>query len=134
MRQARTYYEIIQHRRQNGELYENDKIGGIIFRNASVVIVVHGERRNALGATNSALAIRNMELLALTLGLGTCWVDFLVAAAKKSRRIDEYLELPKNRTLYGALMIGYSKHSYMHKLPRQAQMCVGFRLTSPLIM
>jgi len=121
VRQARTYYEIIQHRRQNGDLYENDKIGGIIFRNAPAVIVVHGERRNALGATNSALAVRNMELLALTLGLGTCWVGFLVAAAEKSRQIDEYFELPKNRTVYGALMIGYSKYSYMHKIPRKAR-------------
>lgn len=119
VRQARTYYEIIQHRRQNGERHGNDKIGGMIFRNAPAVIVVHGERKNTLGATNSALAIRNMELLALTLGLGTCWVGFLRIAAEKSRKINEYLELPNSRTVYGALMIGYPKHSYMHKIPRK---------------
>ncbi|MHC4540294.1 MAG: nitroreductase family protein, partial [Planctomycetota bacterium] len=70
VRQARHYYEIIQHRRENGELYGNSEIGGMIFRNAPTVIVVHGEKKNVLSVTNSALAIRNIELLALTLGLG----------------------------------------------------------------
>jgi nitroreductase len=119
VRQARHYYEIIQHRTENAELYGNNRIGGMIFRNAPTVIVVHGEKTNILGMANSALAIRNIELLALTLGLGTCWVGFLMVAAQKSRKINELLGLPKNRIVTGALMIGYPKHRYSHKIPRQ---------------
>ncbi|MHC4677325.1 MAG: nitroreductase family protein [Planctomycetota bacterium] len=119
VRQARHYYEIIQHRTENAELYGNNRIGGMIFRNAPTVIVVHGEKTNILGMANSALAIRNIELLALTLGLGTCWVGFLMVAAQKSRKINELLGLPKNRIVSGALMIGYPRHRYSHKIPRQ---------------
>lgn len=119
LRQARHYYEIIQHRTENGELYGNNGIGGMIFRNAPTVIVVHGEKKNILSPTNSALAIRNIELLALTLGLGTCWVGFLMVAAQKSRKINGLLGLSKNRIVTGALMIGYPKHRYSHRIPRQ---------------
>lgn len=119
VRQARHYYEIIQRRKENGELHGNKKIGGMIFRNAPTVIVVHGEKKNILSVTNSALAIRNIELLALSLGLGTCWVGFLMVAAEKSRKINELLRLSKNRIVTGALMIGYPKHRYSRSIPRK---------------
>jgi len=119
LRQARHYYKIIQHRKENDELYGKEKRGGMIFRNAPIVIVVHGEKKNSLSATNSALAIRNIELLALTLGLDTCWVGFLMVAAQKSRKINEFLGLSKNRIVTGALMIGYPKHRYSRSIPRK---------------
>ena len=119
VKQARHYYEIIQHRKDSGELYGNEKNGGMIFRNAPTVIVVHGEKKNLVSVTNSALAIRNIELLALTLGLGTCWVGFLMVAAEKSRKINELLGLSKKRVVVGALMIGYPKHRYSRMIPRK---------------
>jgi nitroreductase/NAD-dependent dihydropyrimidine dehydrogenase PreA subunit len=121
VRQYRGYYGIIKHRRENGDLHGNNRIGGMIFRNAPVVIVVHGERGNSLSAVNSALAIRNMELLGITMGLGTCWVGFLPVAAEKDRKIERYLKLPSNRAVYGALLIGYPKHKYERKIPRKAR-------------
>lgn len=119
VRQGRHYYEIIQHRKENGELHGEEKRGGMIFRNAPAVIVVHGEKKNSLSTTNSALALRNIELLALTLGLGTCWVGFLMVAAQKSRKINELLGLSKNRIVTGALMIGYPTHRYSRMIPRK---------------
>jgi nitroreductase len=119
VRQARQYYEIIRRRKENGELHGNKKIGGMIFRNAPTVIVVHGEKKNIISATNSALTIRNVELLAISLGLGTCWVGFLMIAAEKSRKINELLGLSKNRIVTGALMIGYPKHKYSRSIPRK---------------
>ena len=121
VRTGRTYHDVIRHRRENGELHGDDRTGGMIFRNAPAVIVVHGDRKNVLGATNAALAIRNMELLAVTMGLGACWVGFLKVAAVKSKRIDHILDLPKNRTVHGAVMIGHPKHGYGHKMPRRSR-------------
>ena len=121
VRAGRTYHDIIRHRRENRELHGNDRIGGMVFRNAPAVIVVHGDRRNVLGATNAALAIRNMELLAVTMGLGTCWVGFLKAAAGRSKKIDRLLELPNNRTVHGAVMVGHPKHGYRHKMARRSR-------------
>ena len=121
IRQYRSYHGIIKHRRENGEIHGNDRIGGMIFRNAPTVIVVHGEKGNVLGMANSAIAIRNMELLAITMGLGTCWVGFLPASAEKDSKIGQYLKLPKNRAVYGALLIGYPKHKFERKIPRKAR-------------
>ena len=121
VRQYRGYHGVIKRRRDNGDLHGNDRIGGMIFRNAPTVLVVHGEKGSALGAANSALAIRNMELLAITLGLGTCWIGFLPAAAEKEKKIGQYLDLPQNRAVYGALLVGYPKHKYEHKIPRKVR-------------
>jgi nitroreductase/NAD-dependent dihydropyrimidine dehydrogenase PreA subunit len=117
----RVYHGIIKHRRENGELHGNDRIGGMVFRNAPTVIVVHGERGNALGMANGALAIRNMELLGMTMGLGACWVGFLPGAAEKDRKIREYLKLAGDRAVYGALLVGYAKHTFERKIPRRAR-------------
>ncbi len=121
VRAGRTYHDVIRHRRENRELHGNDRTGGMVFRNAPAVIVVHGDRRNVLGATNAALAIRNIELLAVTMGLGTCWVGFLKAAAMKSKKVDRLLELSRDRTVHGAVMVGHPKHGYGHKMARRAR-------------
>jgi nitroreductase len=121
VKQYRAYHGIIKHRRENGELHGNDRIGGMVFRNAPAVIVVHGEKGNMLGMANSALAIRNMELLALGMGLGTCWVGFLPASAHKDGKIGQHLKLPKSRAVYGTLLVGYSKHKFERKIPRKAR-------------
>lgn len=45
---------------------------GMVFRNAPTVIIVEGLKRNPLVKSNAALAVRNIELLAESMGLGTC--------------------------------------------------------------
>ncbi|MBN2466615.1 MAG: nitroreductase family protein [Deltaproteobacteria bacterium] len=116
---CRAYHGVITHRREDGTLHGDEKIGGMIFRNAPTLLVMHGEKNNSLTQTNSSLAIRTMELLALTMGLGTCWVGFLMAAAQKSKTIKRFLELPKNRSVSGALLIGHPRYTYHHKIPRR---------------
>ena len=111
----RKYHKGIKRRRENGEL------DGMIFRNAPLVIMVHGLKKNFHAHANCAIAVRNMELLAITMGLATCWVGFLTSAAHmKRRKINRFLELDKSREVYGALMIGSPKYTYQyHKLPRK---------------
>jgi nitroreductase/NAD-dependent dihydropyrimidine dehydrogenase PreA subunit len=113
IRQYHSYHGIIKRRRENNE------IRGMIFRNAPLVIIMHGLKANALGPANCSIAIRNMELLARTMGLGTCWCGFLVVAAEKSRRVNAFLELEKNRQIQGALMVGYPEHKYTRMIPRK---------------
>jgi nitroreductase/NAD-dependent dihydropyrimidine dehydrogenase PreA subunit len=113
VRQYRAYHEIFSHRRAHGELR------GVIFRNAPLVIVAHGLRRNVNGPANCALALRNIELLALTMGLGTCWIGFLAGAAAKSRKIGRMLGLERDRQVFGALMVGYPAEQYRVAMPRK---------------
>jgi nitroreductase/NAD-dependent dihydropyrimidine dehydrogenase PreA subunit len=110
----RSYHDIFQHRRENSETE------GSIFRNAPVVILAHDLTQNPLGAINCAVALRNMELLAPTLGLGTCWTGYLVTAAhKKPKAINYFLGLDTTRQIHGGLMVGYPKHVYRYTIPRE---------------
>jgi len=114
LRQAIPYYHSIRHRRENNELT------GMIFRNAPVVMVIHGLRTNFMAHANCSIAARNMEIMAKTSGLGTCWVGFLsVAAHLAKKKIERYLEISDDHSIYGAIMIGYPKFEYRKIIPRK---------------
>ena len=114
LEQATTYYRTFGNKRRDGGL------AGAIFRNAPAVIVTHGLRKSIpLTITNSALATRNMEITALTMGLGTCWAGFLVTAAHRDKEIARFLGLPANRNVYAGLMVGFPKREYKKTIPRK---------------
>ena len=50
------YYERFKARLDSRDL------GGLVFRNAPAVIVVHGRRTNRSAHENCAIAVRNMEM------------------------------------------------------------------------
>ena len=92
----------------------------MVFRNAPVVMVIHGIRTNFMAHANCSIAARNMEIMAKTLGLGTCWVGFLSAAADLAKgKIERYLEIPDDHGIYGAIMVGYPKFEYRKIIPRK---------------
>jgi nitroreductase/NAD-dependent dihydropyrimidine dehydrogenase PreA subunit len=112
-RQAISYFERFRTMRHKGELR------GSVFRSAPAVILIHGERSNRSVHENCAIAARNMELLAQSLGLGTCWAGFLLVAAGMDSRITGHLGIAANRNIFGALMLGYPVHSYRKTVPRR---------------
>jgi nitroreductase/NAD-dependent dihydropyrimidine dehydrogenase PreA subunit len=112
--QAIPYHHVIKNRRKNNEL------GGMIFRNAPVVMVIHGLRTNFMAHANCSIAARNMEIMAKTIGLGTCWVGYLpLAAHLAKKKIERYLEIPDSHSIYGAVMVGYPKFEYRKIIPRK---------------
>ena len=114
LRQAIPYHHMIENRRQNNQL------AGMVFRNTPVVIVIHGLRANFMAHANCSIGARNMEIMAKTMGLGTCWVGFLsVAANLAKKKIERYLEIPDDRSIYAAIMVGYPKHEYKKVIPRR---------------
>ncbi|MCK5378102.1 MAG: nitroreductase family protein [Acidobacteria bacterium] len=98
---------------------EKGGIEGMVFRNAPLLIVMHSLRANYSGNINCAIALRNIELLALTRGLGTCWTGYLTSAADKSRKVQKFLSIPRDRQIHGAVLIGYPKYAYRLKIPRK---------------
>ncbi len=113
VRQSVPYHFIIKNRRDNNQL------AGLIFRNAPVVIVIHGLRTNLLSRGNCWVAARNIEIMAQTMGLGTCLVGFLSIAAHFSKEIGKLLGIPDNQNIYSAVMVGYPRHNYQKRAPRK---------------
>ena len=113
VRQSVPYHYIIKNRRSD------DQLAGLIFRNAPVVIVIHGLRTNLLARGNCWVAARNIEIMAKTMGLGTCLVGFLSIAAHFDKEIGKYLAVPDNHNIYSAIMVGYPKHEYKKTTPRK---------------
>ncbi len=113
MKQSILYYERFKAGRESGEL------GGTVFRNAPAVIVVHGHRANRLVHENCAIAARNMEMLAKSLGLGTCWAGLFLVAAGISKEIARRLGVSDARNIYSAIMLGYPAHVYRKTVPRR---------------
>ena len=58
---AKMYYEVYKHKEEDGELK------GSIFYNAPALILAHDIGKNSIGPTNCAIAMRNIEILALTI-------------------------------------------------------------------
>ena len=106
------------YERFKGRLESGD-IAGLIFRNAPAVVVVHGLRANFNARENCAIATRNMELLAKSLGLGTCWAGFLLVAAGLTREVARRLGISDDRNVYSAIMLGFPKHEYGKTIPRK---------------
>jgi nitroreductase/NAD-dependent dihydropyrimidine dehydrogenase PreA subunit len=107
------YYERFKARRDGGDL------DGMVFRNAPAMIAVHGLRANFNAHENCAIAVRNMEMLAKSLSLGTCWAGLLLVAAGFTEKIARRLGISDDRNVYSAIMLGYPKHEYRKTVPRR---------------
>lgn len=82
------------------------------------VIVAHASPENIWSSVDSAIAVTYLELAAQADGLGTCWSGILVRAAGQDKRITEYLGLPPENKIFGAVTIGYPKFRY-HRIPEK---------------
>jgi nitroreductase len=110
---VKRYHKIIKRRKKAGQLK------GMIFRNAPCLIIIHGFKSEHLSPLNSALAIRNIELFATTLGLGTCWAGLFITAARlNKRKINAALTIDNGRQIYGTLMVGYPQYELSRVIRR----------------
>ena len=89
-----------------------------IFRGAPLVIITHAQEIGSLPLESCVIAMTYFELAASSMGLGTCWVGFLMHAAALYPKIKEALGIPQDHKLYGAMVAGYPKYSYRRIPPR----------------
>lgn len=107
------------------EEFENDKLSseftkpyrekGIdtILRGAPSLILATADLNFPRGRENSILSLAYLELYAPTLGLGSCWAGmFERIAMKDNSPLLKLFNIPKDKKITGAVMVGYPKYTY----------------------
>jgi len=96
--------------------YENG--ADYILRGAPHVIFTTADKSSRTAPATTFLALEYLELYATSLGLGTCWGGYVMVCASQSPALASLLHLPDDRTITGAMMVGYPKYVY-HRLPER---------------
>jgi nitroreductase/NAD-dependent dihydropyrimidine dehydrogenase PreA subunit len=68
---------------------------------------------------NATIASADMELMAVSLGLGVVYIGFFVMLAAENRRIREFLGLREEEKIVTCLSLGYPDVSYCRSVPRK---------------
>ncbi len=84
-----------------------------LFRDAPVVLYIA-----ANNAVDAALAAQNMELMALSLGIGALYNGFLVYAANESPEAQAWLGT-QDKPIQICMLMGYPRVSYRRSAPRK---------------
>ena len=92
----------------------------VILRNATALAVVHGPRDYAWTAIDGTIALTYMELLAATMGLGTCWAGLVTFASTAVPELLPVLGVPEGNTVGGAIMLGHPRLKHRLIPPRDA--------------
>ena len=87
-----------------------------IFRGAPAVVATHAPDTSSLPREDCVIALTYLELAAFSLGLGTCWLGYLMLAARDHPPLKTALDLPPGHEVHGAMVIGHPRYGY-HRLP-----------------
>jgi nitroreductase/NAD-dependent dihydropyrimidine dehydrogenase PreA subunit len=99
----------------------------VILRDAPHLIVAMCDEDFPRGAENAHFALAYAELIAPTVGLGTCWAGLFQGCAFSGYApLLKALDLPVGKKVAGGLMAGYPRHHY-HRLVDRNPLQVGWR-------
>lgn len=100
--------------------YFENGTDGLFYSAPAVVLAVANKKYNQMTPPiDGSIACANMELVAQTCGLGTCYIGFLKRAVQKDPKINEMLGLNKYEELITAFSIGYPDVTYYRTVPRK---------------
>lgn len=104
LRENQLYPEIIEAWEHNGE--------DMIIRGAPLLVICHAHKDALNPPVDCTIAMSTLELAASAAGIGGCWAGFFMRAANFHAPLQQFLYLPDNHRVYGALMLGYPRLSY----------------------
>ncbi len=88
-----------------------------IFHKAPAVMIFHSPEYTSAPKDNCVIASTTVTLMAMTLGLETCYIGIFEAAAGY-RPIVKELNLPPGHKIFSVLIIGYPKLKYLRTVDR----------------
>ena len=97
-----------------------------ICRGAPHIIIAHSHEDWPWGLQDCTLAMEYIELLAPSLGLGTCWGGYFYSAINQYPPLYQALSLPSGHLVHGVMMVGYPIYKYK-RLPQRNEPKVIWR-------
>ena len=100
---------------------QNYKATGIdtILRSAPNLILATAPKNFKNGRENTISAFSYLELYATTIGLGSCWAGlFEMCVFSNYSPLLKLFNIPEDKVITGALMVGYPKYKYKKLVDR----------------
>jgi nitroreductase/NAD-dependent dihydropyrimidine dehydrogenase PreA subunit len=98
--------------------YREDGIDSI-FRGAPNLIIATADKKFQNGRDNSVSFLTYLELYAPSLGIGSCWAGiFEYCASIENSPMLKLFNIPEEKKITAAVMVGYPKYSYKRLVDR----------------
>ena len=93
---------------------EAEKGRDLIFHNAPTLVLFLCPEKVSFAEANCNIAAANFMNYAFSMGLGTCYIGFLVLALKMDLKIKRWIGLPSGKKVFASVVLGYPeiKHQY----------------------
>jgi len=90
-----------------------------LFHHAPVLFLIHLKKGlTSTPEVDSGLASMQMVLMAETLGLGTCFIGFLISGLEKSGELREALQIPDDHQVPVSFVVGYPNVKFRRLVAR----------------
>lgn len=100
--------------------YHEDGIDRLFYQPSAVIAAVANERFNKMTAgIDCAIACENMQLVADSMGLGSCYIGFLTRAEQHNPEITEFLGIKPHERLITSFSVGYPDVKYHRTVTRK---------------
>ncbi len=91
-----------------------------LLHHAPALVLIHIKENAATTPDiDAGIAATQMVLMAETLGLGTCFIFFLVRTLEASKELQTLLKIPKDHRVYVAFTLGYPAVKYLRFVGRR---------------
>lgn len=90
-----------------------------ILHNAPTMIVIHTPEKARFGCDNCNIAAGSIINYAHALGLGTCFIGFMILALNYSKKMRKLVQLPEGRKAHACIVIGYPAYSHVKTASRK---------------
>jgi len=91
----------------------------LLFHAPSLIVIHLNEGSATTGVIDAGIASMNMIYMAETLGLGACYIAFLVWAVQGSKALQTFLKIPAGNRLHIAFTAGYPRVKYLRLVARR---------------
>lgn len=91
-----------------------------VCHHAPVVMLFHGQTSKfGMANTDAQIWATYTTLLANTMGLGTCFIGFIIKAMERDKNLRNDFGIPKGHQVYASLTLGYPKAKYINETSRE---------------